>query len=127
MVKVNGWGILDCTGGFYSTQHWQGIRVGRLLDQVELHPDARYVSFISVTSYRWSLPLAEARTALLATHVGSEQLLYEHGFPLRLIAPGRRGFEWVKWITGIEVLTDPDPGQLLSIFTSSFTDAGRGN
>jgi DMSO/TMAO reductase YedYZ molybdopterin-dependent catalytic subunit len=63
---------------------------------------------------------------LLATHVGSEQLSYEHGFPLRLIAPGRRGFEWVKWITGIEVLTDPDPGQTLSIFTSSFTDAGRG-
>jgi hypothetical protein len=117
---------LDCTGGFYSTQHWQGIRVGRLLDQVELHPDARYVSFISVTSYRWSLPLEEARNALLATHVGSEQLSYEHGFPLRLVAPGRRGFEWVKWITGIEVLTGPDPGQVLSIFTSSFTDAGRG-
>ena len=117
---------LDCTGGFYSTQHWQGVRIGHLLDHVELHPDACYVSFISVTSYRWSLPLEEARTALLATHAGSEQLSYEHGFPLRLVAPGRRGFEWVKWITGIEVLTEPDPGQVFSIFTSSLTDAGRG-
>ncbi len=118
--------MLDCTGGFYSTQQWRGIRVGHLLDQVVLHTDARYVSFISVTSYRWSLPLAEARTALLATHLGEEPLSYEHGFPLRLVAPGRRGFEWVKWITRIEVLTAPDPGQVLSIFTSSFTDAGRG-
>ncbi len=118
---------LDCTGGFYSTQRWRGIRIGRLLDQVALHPGARYVRFISVTSYRWSLPLQEARAALLATHVGEEPLSYEHGFPLRLVAPGRRGFEWVKWITRVEVLTAPDPGQVVSIFTSSFTDAGRGN
>ena len=119
-------GNLDCTGGFYSTQHWRGIRIGRLLDHAALHADARYVSFISVTSYRWSLPLEEARTALLATHVGEEPLSHEHGFPLRLVAPGRRGFEWVKWITLIEVLTAPDSGQVLSIFTSSFTGAGRG-
>jgi len=117
---------LDCTGGFYSTQHWRGIRIGRLLDHAAIHEDARYVSFISVTGYRWSLPLEEARTALLATHIDEEPLSHEHGFPLRLVAPGRRGFEWVKWITRIEVLTVPDPGQVLSIFTSSFTSVGRG-
>jgi len=117
---------LDCTGGFYSTQRWRGISIGRLLDQIAPRSDASYVSFISVTSYRWSLPLAEARSALLATHAGDEPLAHEHGFPLRLVAPGRRGFEWVKWITRIEVLTAPDPGQAVSIFTSSFTGAGRG-
>jgi DMSO/TMAO reductase YedYZ molybdopterin-dependent catalytic subunit len=117
---------LDCTGGFYSTQHWRGIRVGSLFDQVKLSPDARFVSFISVTSYRWSLPLEEARAALLATHIDDEPLSHDHGFPLRLVVPGHRGFEWVKWIVRIEVLAEPDPGQAVSIFTSSFTDAGRG-
>jgi len=117
---------LDCTGGFYSTQRWRGIRVGTLLNQVTLHPDARFVSFISVTSYRWSLPLEEARAALLATHINDDPLSHDHGFPLRLVAPGRRGLEWVKWITRVEVLTAPDPNQILSIFMSSFTDAGRG-
>jgi hypothetical protein len=117
---------LDCTGGFYSTQRWRGTRIGRLLDLAALHKDARYVSFISVTSYRWSLPLEEARTALLATHIEDEPLSHEHGFPLRLVAPGRRGLEWVKWITRIEVLTEPDAGEVVSIFSSSFTDAGRG-
>ncbi len=117
---------LDCTGGFYSTQRWRGISIGRLLDHAGPHTDARYVSFISVTSYRWSLPLEEARMALLATHIDEEPLSHEHGFPLRLVAPGRRGFEWVKWLTRIEVLTEPDPGEIISIFNSSFTDAGRG-
>jgi cytochrome b561 len=117
---------LDCTGGFYSTQRWHGIRISRLLEQVIPSTDARYVSFISVTSYRWSLPLEEARTALLATHIGEEPLSHEHGFPLRLVAPGHRGFEWVKWITRIELLTEPDLEQVVSIFTSGFTDAGRG-
>jgi hypothetical protein len=117
---------LDCTGGFFSTQRWRGIRVGHLLDHAILQGNAQYVSFISVTSYRWSLPLKEARMALLATQVGEEPLSHEHGFPVRLVAPGRRGFEWVKWITRIEVLTEIDPGEVISIFTSSFTDAGRG-
>jgi len=117
---------LDCTGGFYSTQHWYGISISRLLDTVGVNKDAQYVSFISVTGYRWSLPLDEARHVLLATHAGNEPLSHEHGFPLRLVAPGQRGFEWVKWITRVEVLTAPDPAQALSIFTSSFTDAGRG-
>jgi DMSO/TMAO reductase YedYZ molybdopterin-dependent catalytic subunit/cytochrome b561 len=119
--------VLDCTSGFYSVQHWRGIYVGRILDDVGLQADARYVRFVSVTSYRWSLPLGEARGALLATHVGGEVLSYGHGFPLRLVAPGHRGMEWVKWVVGVEVLTAPDPGQLLSIFTSSFTSAGRGD
>lgn len=117
---------LDCTGGFYSTQRWHGIRIGRLLEQVTLHQDAQYVSFVSVTSYRWSLPLEEARKALLATHIDEEALSYEHGFPLRLVAPGHRGFEWVKWINHVDVLNAPDLEQEVSIFSSSFTDAGQG-
>ncbi|HEY0752464.1 MAG TPA: molybdopterin-dependent oxidoreductase [Ktedonobacteraceae bacterium] len=118
--------VLDCTGGFYSTQRWRGISVGTLLRQVTLSPDARFVSFTSITSYRWSLPLEEARRALLATRIDDQPLSHDHGFPLRLVAPGRRGFEWVKWITRVEVLTEPDLGQAVSIFTSSLTDAGRG-
>jgi len=69
--------------------------------------------------------LDDAR-ALLATHIDEELLSHDHGFPLRLVAPGHRGFEWVKWITSIEVLAAPDLEQEVSIFTSSFTYAWRG-
>lgn len=112
---------LDCTSGWYTEQSWTGIRVDRLFAAVEPTDDARWVSFKSVTGYRWSLPITEAREALLATHVGGEPLTHGHGFPARLVAPGRRGFQWVKWIDSIEVRRSPDYGQFLAIFTSGFT------
>jgi len=117
---------LDCTGGFYSTQRWRGARIGRILERAHVLSDAQWVSFISVTGYRWSLPLAEASAALLATHAGDELLSHDHGAPLRLVAPGRRGFEWVKWLARIEVRTTPDFGEIVAIHTSWLTPAGRG-
>lgn len=110
--------LLDCTGGWYSVQNWRGVRVGRLLARAGVLPEASAVSFRSVTGYRWSLPVAESRDALLATHVGGELLAHEHGAPLRLVAPGRRGFQWVKWVESVEVLTEPDRGKWTAIFTS---------
>ena len=111
---------LDCTSGWYTDQRWSGVRVGRLLERVGLAQDARWVSFRSVTGYRWSLPLAEAEETILATRVGGEQLTHGHGAPLRLVAPGRRGFQWVKWVERVEIRRTPDYGQWVAIFTSGF-------
>ncbi len=109
---------LDCTGGWYSAQRWRGIPVCHLLDPLGLAPDATAVSFVAVTGYRWSMPLAEIQDLLLATHVGGDTLTHGYGAPLRLVAPGRRGFQWVKWVTEVRVLTRPDLGQWGVIFTS---------
>jgi hypothetical protein len=115
-VTVNA--TLDCTGGWYSEQEWQGISVGEIVAQAQPTINARYVRFRSVTGYRWSLPLDEAAKTLLATHVGGIALDHGHGAPLRLVAPGRRGFQWVKWVVAVEVLDAPDLGQWAAIFTS---------
>ena len=117
---------LDCTGGFFSTQHWRGVRLGRLLDEAGVALGARHVRVISRTGYRWSFGLRHARALLLATHVGAEPLSHGHGAPCRLVVPGRRGSQWVKWVERIEVHDDPDPGAVASTLWSSFTAAGRG-
>ena len=114
---------LDCTSGWYTVQEWQGVRVGDLLDEAGVDAeseDARWVRFVSVTGYRWSLPVSEARDALLATGTGGSRLAHGHGAPARLVAPGRRGFQWVKWVQRVELRRDPDPAQWLVTLVSGF-------
>ena len=72
------------------------------------------------------LELRDARGLLLATGVGGEALSREHGAQVRLVAPGRRGFEWVKWVVRVELHDGPDPGAPASTVWSSFTPEGRG-
>jgi DMSO/TMAO reductase YedYZ molybdopterin-dependent catalytic subunit len=117
---------LDCTGGFYSRQRWRGVRLARLLERAGPLPAASHVRVISHTGYRWSFDLRDARGLLLATSVGGEPLSHEHGAPARLVAPGRRGFQWVKWVVRIELHDGPDPGAPASTVWSSFTPEGRG-
>jgi DMSO/TMAO reductase YedYZ molybdopterin-dependent catalytic subunit len=117
---------LDCTGGFYATRRWRGTSLGRVLDRAGVAPEARHVRVVSHTGFRWSFSLEDARALLLATRVGDIALSHGHGAPCRLVAPGRRGFQWVKWVTRVEVHEDPDPGALASTVWSSFTRAGRG-
>ena len=117
---------LDCTGGFYSTQRWRGARLGRVLDAARPAPSAARVRVVSYTGYRWDFPLTVARRLLLATHVGGERLSHNHGAPVRLVAPGRRGFQWVKWVERIELHEDPDAGAPAATVWSSFTARGRG-
>jgi len=90
---------LDCTGGFYSTQEWAGVRLDRLL------PDVRESSIrvVSSTGYDRRFRAGEAGSLLLATRFGGTPLDAGHGFPARLVAPDRRGFWWVKWVVAIEV------------------------
>ncbi|WP_135303854.1 molybdopterin-dependent oxidoreductase [Haloarcula amylovorans] len=110
--------VLDCTSGWYSGHEWQGVRVGELLDATGTDDAAAWVQFRSMTGYRWSLPIEEARDAVLATHVDDERLSHGHGFPLRLVAPGRRGFQWVKWIEEIRVDKRRELGEWIAIFVS---------
>jgi len=98
---------LDCTGGWYTVQRWSGVLVAALLEQAGLENGARSLLIRSTTGYTRRFPLDEAGDLLLATHVGDEELSAGHGFPLRLVAPGHRGYNWVKWISEVEGSSDP--------------------
>jgi DMSO/TMAO reductase YedYZ molybdopterin-dependent catalytic subunit len=114
--------LLDCTSGWFSEHDWQGLSVGDLLDEAGASDDAAWVQFRSVTGYRWSLPIEEARGATLATHVDDERLSHGHGFPLRLVAPERRGFQWVKWVEGMRVTRRRDRSEWVAVFVSGLDE-----
>ena len=98
---------IDCTGGWHSTQQWSGMWLSEVLDEVEPGESARSIVVKSVTGYYRRFSLEAVRDFLLATQVGGETLSHGHGYPVRLVAPGRRGFEWVKWVTEIELSEAP--------------------
>ncbi len=93
---------LDCTGGWYATQDWSGVRLDRLIDTA-----GGSVRIISATGYERRFAMGDIGDLLLATHAAAAPLSLGHGGPLRVVAPGRRGFWWVKWVT--EVVVDDRP------------------
>ena len=101
------------------------MRLARLLERAGPLPAASHVRVISHTGYPSSFDLRDARGLLLATGVGGGLLSHEHGAPARPVAPGRRGFQWVKWVVRVELHDGPDPGAPASTVWSSFTAEGR--
>ena len=95
---------LDCTSGWYSHQDWTGVPLRTVLHP---GPGAQSVYVHSVTGYWVRYPIDDLDRLLLATQMGGATLSADHGFPARLVAPGRRGYWWVKWVDRIEVQTTP--------------------
>src|SRR5260370_31049183 len=89
---------IDCTTGWYSTQTWRGVSLQTLLDQAGLKPGAGLIRLRGVSGYFGDFTLPEAAEVLLATQVGGQPLNHWHGYPLRAVAPSRRGWVWVQWV-----------------------------
>lgn len=95
---------IDCTGGWFAVQDWEGTRLSRLVPDPG---EARSVLVRSVTGYPRRFPIRDLDRLLVATRAGGRPLDPGHGFPARIVAPGRRGFWWVKWIESIEMSAVP--------------------
>jgi DMSO/TMAO reductase YedYZ molybdopterin-dependent catalytic subunit len=94
---------LDCTSGWAIETSWEGVQLGRVLDAAGASPTAAGIVVRAVTGWGASLGLDEARDCLLATGVAGRSLPAGNGAPCRLVVPGRRGLDWVKWVSEIEV------------------------
>ena len=94
---------LDCTGGWWSRQSWDAVRLTELLPEL----DQPTLEVTSLTGYSRLFPSRDAANLYLAVGYNGEPLRRGHGAPVRLVAPGRRGFWWVKWVHRIDPVDRP--------------------
>jgi DMSO/TMAO reductase YedYZ molybdopterin-dependent catalytic subunit len=98
------------------TAIWQGVTLRTLLDRhAGAQENATHVTFYSVDGYNISLPLKEVleADAMLAWNMNGVDIPPRHGYPLRVLIPGRYGEEQPKWLTRVE-LTNHFVGGLYS-------------
>jgi hypothetical protein len=96
---------LDCTSGWYSRNRWSGVALTELLGR--LPAGTRSIDVRSATGYSRRFGASDLDGLVLATHLDGVPLAPEHGAPARLVAPGRRGYWWVKWVTAVEPSSVP--------------------
>src|SRR4051794_23823103 len=100
---------------------WTGTPLAPLLEETGIADGAVDVVFTGADhgvergveqDYARGLPLAEAMRpeVLLVWAMNGAPLPPQHGAPLRLVVPGWYGMAQVKWLTRIEVSTEPFTG-----------------
>ncbi len=96
---------LSCVVGWTDHALWRGVPVRDVLGPARPHADATHVVFTDDKDFSSSLSLEYVRTGkpILAWEVNHQPLPRIHGWPLRVVAPGKWGYKWVKWVTSIEV------------------------
>jgi hypothetical protein len=99
---------IACVEGWSASGEWSGVRLGDLVAMVGWPGDTA----VTVQSLQEAGPfirsvlvpsLVADPLTLLALRLDGQDLSIDHGYPCRLIAPGRPGVLQTKWIAGIEV------------------------
>jgi DMSO/TMAO reductase YedYZ molybdopterin-dependent catalytic subunit len=104
--------------GAMGNARWAGVRIKDVLDRAGVKPGALQVRFRGLDEpvvddaphFMKSLDIDHARDGevMIAYAMNGEQLPLVNGFPLRLVVPGWYATYWVKMLTDIEVLDQPD-------------------
>jgi len=91
---------------------FEGVHWRELAKLARPKPTARFVVAHAEQDFSSNVPLSslEADDALLATHADGEPLAPEHGYPLRLVIPGKYFWKSAKWLRGIELTSTDRPG-----------------
>ena len=101
--------------GAVSNGEWVGAQLRDVLTLAGIQPDAASVLLVGLDvespeeGFRYVLPVEKAMDpdTLLAYTLNGETLPRDHGFPVRVLAPGWVGSANVKWLGRIVVSSEP--------------------
>ena len=101
---VTRWSKFDLT---FKGVPWSAVR-----SLVGQKPGARFAIAHAEAGFTANVPIEflEDDRALLAYEADGEPLTKEHGWPLRLVVPGKYFWKSAKWLRGIELSATDKPG-----------------
>ena len=104
---------------------WEGVSVDTLFEDVE--SAAEYVVAFCDGGYTTNLPLDDVTDgkAWIAYGYGGEPLEPEHGGPARLLVPHLYFWKSAKWVRGLQLLDDDEPGFWESVGYHNYGDPWR--
>jgi DMSO/TMAO reductase YedYZ molybdopterin-dependent catalytic subunit len=93
-------------GELISNALWKGVPLKTVLNRAGIQSAAQYVMFRCSDGYTESLTIDFALQdhVILAYQMNGEQLPQKHGFPVRLLSPGKYGIKHPKWITDVMLM-----------------------
>ncbi|ULH15071.1 molybdopterin-dependent oxidoreductase [Deinococcus sp. KNUC1210] len=99
-------------GPLISNGIWEGFRLSELLKKAGVQGGAKYLLWEAADGYTESLPLGRALEddILLVHTLNGQPLTPKHGYPLRVLIPGRYGMKQPRWITKITLSATDVPG-----------------
>ncbi len=91
---------------------WEGVSLDTLLEYVELGEKAHFVSAYCDGGYTTNMPLPDLLNgrAFIAYKYDEKPLAPEHGGPFRLVIPHLYLWKSAKWIRGLRLLEQDQPG-----------------
>ncbi|TXN31049.1 molybdopterin-dependent oxidoreductase [Lacisediminihabitans profunda] len=100
---------IACVEGWSQLASWRGVRLRDLMDSVGAHPneDLRLTSLEKRGGYRvteMGAEFVQDDLTLVALELNGDPLDLDHGYPARMIAPGRPGVLQTKWLSKLEVI-----------------------
>jgi DMSO/TMAO reductase YedYZ molybdopterin-dependent catalytic subunit len=101
------------TGWSVKNVHWAGVRFRDLLAAARPRLDGTVLGFVSAEKPYFdtlTLKQAELHDAMLAYEMNGKPLPREHGAPVRLVIPEMYGYKNVKWVSRIDLVTQPQDG-----------------
>jgi DMSO/TMAO reductase YedYZ molybdopterin-dependent catalytic subunit len=89
-----------------------GVHWRTLAERARPTAAARFAVAHAEQGFTSNVPLAflESEDAVLALEADGETLTPDHGWPLRLVIPGKYFWKSAKWLRGIELRADDQPG-----------------
>ena len=91
---------------------WRGVSVDILLEHIDLPPDARYMTAFCDGGYTTNMPLADVVNgqSFVAYEYDGKPLPAEHGGPARLVVPNLYFWKSAKWVRGLRLMENDQPG-----------------